>query len=302
MKCPKCGYISFDYNQACPKCKKGLTQVREKMNHFSFSPTFASQPGLEIQDRDDSVVIEQKTGIDLEESMDLESQDSQDFEIRLDAASEQVLEESDMELSLENESDDLSLDFDELSIDVAEPEAPQMEGVSVTEESIEADLDLAFQDDEFTLDFDDLSIDAADEPSLEVEELALDDADSRAQQLEEIAEGDMDLEIDLTPGEDPDVDKTAILGSTEEKEKTAAFDLADVSIAEAGTDTDVELTEEKGDQISLDPEESVFVMEEKAKEIDPSFKAGEEKRKDASSELELLDLDLDLDNSEDKSS
>ena len=297
MKCPKCGYISFDYNQACPKCKKGLTQVREKMNHFSFSPTFASQPGLEIQDRDDSVVIEQKTGIDVEESVALESQDSQDFEIQLDAASEQVLEESDMELSLENESDDLSLDFDE-------PEAPQMEGVSVTEESIEADLDLAFQDDEFTLDFDDLSIDAADEPSLEVEELALDDADSRAQQLEEIAEIDMDLEIDLTPGEDPDVDKTAILGSTEEKERSAAFDPADMSIAESGTDTDVELTEEKGDQISLDLEESVFVMEEKAKEIDPSFKAGEEKRKDASSELELLDLDLDLDldNSEDKSS
>ena len=38
MKCPKCGYISFDYNDECPKCKKELSSVRGKLNLYSFKP------------------------------------------------------------------------------------------------------------------------------------------------------------------------------------------------------------------------------------------------------------------------
>jgi hypothetical protein len=38
MKCPKCGYISFDYNQACPKCKKDVSTVQEKLNIPDFKP------------------------------------------------------------------------------------------------------------------------------------------------------------------------------------------------------------------------------------------------------------------------
>jgi hypothetical protein len=38
MKCPKCGYISFDYNASCPKCKRDLTPQREAMNLPSYRP------------------------------------------------------------------------------------------------------------------------------------------------------------------------------------------------------------------------------------------------------------------------
>lgn len=38
MKCPKCGYISFDYNASCPKCKKDLTPQREALNLPSYRP------------------------------------------------------------------------------------------------------------------------------------------------------------------------------------------------------------------------------------------------------------------------
>lgn len=38
MKCPKCGYTSFDYNERCPKCNKDLTQDREWINLPSFKP------------------------------------------------------------------------------------------------------------------------------------------------------------------------------------------------------------------------------------------------------------------------
>ena len=38
MKCPKCGYISFDYNDSCPKCNKDISAEREKMNLPSYAP------------------------------------------------------------------------------------------------------------------------------------------------------------------------------------------------------------------------------------------------------------------------
>ncbi len=38
MKCPKCNFISFDYNDACPKCGKDLTHERDLMGLPSYTP------------------------------------------------------------------------------------------------------------------------------------------------------------------------------------------------------------------------------------------------------------------------
>ena len=38
MKCPKCSFISFDYNDACPKCGKDLTHERDLMDLPSYEP------------------------------------------------------------------------------------------------------------------------------------------------------------------------------------------------------------------------------------------------------------------------
>ncbi|MDZ7699207.1 MAG: hypothetical protein U5R49_20485 [Deltaproteobacteria bacterium] len=38
MKCPKCAYVSFDYNDACPKCGNSLTTERNEMNLPPFKP------------------------------------------------------------------------------------------------------------------------------------------------------------------------------------------------------------------------------------------------------------------------
>ena len=38
MKCPKCSYVSFDYNQFCPKCNKDLSSERNKLNFPSYKP------------------------------------------------------------------------------------------------------------------------------------------------------------------------------------------------------------------------------------------------------------------------
>ena len=38
MKCPKCNFISFDYNDACPKCGKDITHERDLMGLPSYKP------------------------------------------------------------------------------------------------------------------------------------------------------------------------------------------------------------------------------------------------------------------------
>jgi hypothetical protein len=36
VKCAKCNYISFDYNERCPKCDKDLTRERKAFDLFNF--------------------------------------------------------------------------------------------------------------------------------------------------------------------------------------------------------------------------------------------------------------------------
>lgn len=38
MKCPKCGYTSFDYNQVCPKCGNDNSEVQAKLKFSSNKP------------------------------------------------------------------------------------------------------------------------------------------------------------------------------------------------------------------------------------------------------------------------
>ncbi len=42
MKCPKCGYVSFDYNENCPKCKKDISSDRDRMklSAYKVDPPF----------------------------------------------------------------------------------------------------------------------------------------------------------------------------------------------------------------------------------------------------------------------
>jgi len=46
MKCPKCSFISFDYNEACPKCRHDLSHERGLMNLPSYKPKDFSLLGV----------------------------------------------------------------------------------------------------------------------------------------------------------------------------------------------------------------------------------------------------------------
>ncbi len=38
MKCQKCNYITFDYEDVCPKCQKDMSKEREKLNLPAYKP------------------------------------------------------------------------------------------------------------------------------------------------------------------------------------------------------------------------------------------------------------------------
>jgi len=54
MKCPKCGYISFDYNQICPKCNKNISAEQAKLNLPAFKPQPPALLGALIGEADET--------------------------------------------------------------------------------------------------------------------------------------------------------------------------------------------------------------------------------------------------------
>jgi hypothetical protein len=46
MRCPKCGFISFDYLDRCLKCQTDLTGERHKLNLLAITPNPISLPKI----------------------------------------------------------------------------------------------------------------------------------------------------------------------------------------------------------------------------------------------------------------
>ncbi|MBW2095393.1 MAG: hypothetical protein JRI80_10940 [Deltaproteobacteria bacterium] len=97
MKCPKCGYMSFDFNEICPKCQRNIISEREKMNHLPFKPeppfllagllaqTGDSQVGMELSEAA-IVAGTQETMLPLEEppALDIDMEEGSSMEIELE--------------------------------------------------------------------------------------------------------------------------------------------------------------------------------------------------------------------------
>jgi hypothetical protein len=100
--------------------------------------------------------MEQKRAIGTEETTELEFSDSRDFDFPTESDSTEKLAESDMDLSLDDVSDELSLGFDDFPMDDEASVTPQKENDAAAEEALDADLDFSLDDesDEFYLDFD----------------------------------------------------------------------------------------------------------------------------------------------------
>ena len=154
MKCPKCGYMSFDFNQICPKCSKDISVERDKMSLPPFRPAPPSLLGALTGEAGDSNVGLESGGsaafassggeapFSPEDSQTIEAmeeafEDSQSLEMQIEATPEEEIP-----FSAEKSDEELSADLEDLIIDSSD--APSI------------DPELETEDDAVSLDFEDL--------------------------------------------------------------------------------------------------------------------------------------------------
>jgi len=128
MRCPKCGYISFDHLASCKKCNKDISEASENLDGTIFAvavPLF-----LDIEHQEDEA-----QGEEVEESLEDEVA-VEDIEMLDEGGDDVVLE------------DDAGLDEFEV-LDDLEDEAMTLDDV----EEVSLDDEITFEDDEITLDF-----------------------------------------------------------------------------------------------------------------------------------------------------
>lgn len=143
MKCHNCNFISFDYNEACPKCNKSISDERDILGFQAYKSTppallqgLTGKTGVsgdEVADPEmfgNSMATKEEIAVNTADSQAIEAmeaafQDSQELEIELEEiSSDQTLNSSEMvDLSTDmGETSDLvednkiSLSIDDLSI------------------------------------------------------------------------------------------------------------------------------------------------------------------------------------------
>ena len=167
MRCPKCGYISFDHAETCSKCKKDISAISEQLSGtmlMAESPAFLQFNLSEAQgtvDRGidvtpDEVVFDSDTVVDLEEA-----DTSGEIEFDLveentgETGSAEVDDAEDFDLPLtDEESIDLIMgDTEEADIKIDEKPQVDFSGLDISDLG-PPDADVALTDAALTLEGD----------------------------------------------------------------------------------------------------------------------------------------------------
>ncbi len=242
MRCPKCGYISFDYNQLCPKCNKDISDEQAKLNLPTYKHNPPSLLGMLVGGGDessagftlDNASTLQREGVDLEDSVSMTDSDAIDLsgeDNELEISLSDDLEEFDLpEIDLDEQSGDvsdieldsggeeLSLDMDEISFEDSNDAAAFPESDSGYELDLDLDKDTGEENEKYPtveLNVSDLKINETGE--LEISSLP-DDIVTPGNIPEE-DEIEID-QIDLSSVGDPEIDNNS----------TASLDLSDLTI------------------------------------------------------------------------
>ncbi len=150
MKCPKCGYVSFDHHQVCPKCSKDVLAEQRRLNLPDYKPDPPSFLGALTGESGPATAVSdsfQESGATIEFGGSLQSTAPDDaalsspMEISATRSGPAVSSspvkapEDELELNL----DELSLDLDEGS-GLGESGPFQSEHQSVEEDAISLDF------------------------------------------------------------------------------------------------------------------------------------------------------------------
>ena len=153
MKCPKCNYITFDYEEVCPKCQKDLSEERRKLNLPSWKPeppyllgsltgSLDTQAKNEIDFSNDLFKDNQQIEPEVRELQSVEAMEEAFNDIiELDDTSQaegpekEGLNDNDQEFSLSPEEPGLVLDFED-------NDQKEDDDLSFSLKSFDLDLDL----------------------------------------------------------------------------------------------------------------------------------------------------------------
>ena len=259
MKCPKCSYISFDFNQVCPKCSKDIAVEQAKLHIPSFRPEAPALLGALIGEAHDSstdIDVGTSTGIDTGE---LGFEDSGTVD-----SGELSFEDSGAMDSGEvgfGDSEDLDMGFESEGLAEGEPTEGAVSAFDSAElESSASDVEIASEDSvtDFELGGDDkvLSMDSGEFPTE-------DSGTATATEPEPATEGG-ELEIEL---DDLSLDDSGLGEGVEMGEP----------VAEAvAADTDLESLVSELDEVPAPQEAEPVTEEELAIDLDAEPPAEEE--------------------------
>jgi len=279
MKCPKCGYISFDYNEVCPKCNKDIVDEREKLRLPTFKPNPPSLLGALTGEANESHVglrIQRETGPVQENEISLSAEDSEAIE----AMEAQLKATEDLDIELDTASPD---DFGESSaFDLS----------SLASQASEEAEPAAGKD---AVDFD--MNDEAEELSLDLEEELPVEASESVSEKESEALDQISLEPNFSDSDEIDLDKTAIFQSSSLAEDVdplnlddLSFDDSEIAFESAGSSAQV------SDDGAVDLDDVELIPEEPGDTVTDKTRKG--KRQGSASAQETVrvdDLALDLD-------
>ncbi len=145
MKCPKCGFISFDYLQNCPKCEKDISLERERYNLPSYKPDPPSLLGGLLKAKTEASIglriQKQETSAAGDKPVDFGQHDHQAIE-EMEAALD---DDSDIGFEIEAEPVELTEESSD-SIDIAVLDQPLPDGEDTAAETSFGIEDLTIDD------------------------------------------------------------------------------------------------------------------------------------------------------------
>jgi hypothetical protein len=318
MKCPKCGYISFDYNLSCPKCNKDISSEQEKLHIPAFRPDPPSLLGALTGEANESQISAAHSGpqVPMEKEADISLDDSAS---QLDSGEVAVGGSSELNL----DSEELSLDdTSSLSLDTGEVQAKVAKGLQKPKPEKD---DLGTGDFELGPETDLADLDLGEEGE---QELSLDSEEKGKETplAQEAADSELDITLDLEEDEAPGPEATADLltpagakasapelepldleaEETQGKEEielslddlkindTGELELGSDSKASGDLENLLEMDEIKLDEIPLAGAPAKSKREARVVNAATPKKKGAEKSADDELSLDLDDLDLDL--------
>jgi hypothetical protein len=244
MRCPKCGYITFDQLDTCPSCNKDISKFSKDLLGVTFRTTIPDflQFGVQEDDEPEEEFDEASAEVEVfdDGGDDTEAEGEEEVEFAVEEEAEEPEDEG-IDFDLSDSSETAEQDDADLDLSVDEDDGPDLS--LEDNEDDDSGLDLSLDDD------DGLDLDLSADDGKNDEEL---EHSAGSEELEglDLSLEDMDPEISMETEEKPE--KGAPPDALGELDDLGDLDLADLSASSAGDSGSAseELTLEKADDAS----------------------------------------------------